>query len=432
MNHEEAEPAAGRGQAGAAGVSVGERVVDGLLRDAHLTAPHELPALLARYAGVLGAKDAVAYLADLQQNVLVPFQQPGGQGLGQQVHPLGIDSTVAGRSFQHLEILTQQARTSDASTRVWLPLLNGSERLGVLAVSIPDAAALDAAGGLLRGRLRRLASLAAELIMTKTLYGDTLVRLRRRAELGLAAEIQWSLLPPLTFASDRVSIAAALEPAYHVAGDSVDYAVDAGVARFAVFDCMGHSLLSAQLATVAVAAYRSARRAGRRLSEVAGGIDAAVTAAFGGEAFTTAVLAELCTDTGMLHWMSAGHPEPLLLRDGRMIKSLHVEPCLPFGLGADLGSPAENSAVGAEQLEPGDQILLYTDGVTEARSPAGELFGQARLADLLSRTICVGLPASESIRRLIRSLLEHQQDQLTDDATLLLAQWRPGAGNARS
>ena len=64
--------------------------------------------------------------------------------------------------------------------------------------------------------------------MTKTLYGDTIVRLRRRAEMGLAAEMQWSLLPPLTFACPQLSVAGVLEPAYEVAGDTFDYAVDLG------------------------------------------------------------------------------------------------------------------------------------------------------------------------------------------------------------
>ena len=68
--------------------------------------------------------------------------------------------------------------------------------------------------------------------MTKTLYGDTIVRLRRRAEMGLAAEMQWSLLPPLTFAC-RSGRGRALEPAYEVAGDTFDYAVDPGWARVA-------------------------------------------------------------------------------------------------------------------------------------------------------------------------------------------------------
>ncbi|MDQ6837874.1 MAG: SpoIIE family protein phosphatase [Actinomycetota bacterium] len=425
MSNDEADATAARfpSDAGSA-LADGERVVDALLSESHGTALHELPALLARYADMLGAADAVAYLADLQQKVLVPFLGVSGPALNQQADPLSIDSTLAGRCFQHVEVLSQHLKASDAGARVWLPLLNGSERLGVLAVSIADPGALDADGGPLGVRLRLFASLAAELIMTKALSGDTIVRLRRRAEMGLAAEMQWSLLPPLTFASDQVSIAAALEPAYQVAGDSVDYAVDAGRACFAVFDGMGHSLRSAQLATVAVAAYRNSRRAGRSLSDVAQHVDAAVSEAFDGEAFTTAVLAELDSDTGVLSWVSAGHPQPLLLRDGRMIKQLTVDPGLPLGLSVDLAGGTGDYPVGAEQLEAGDQILLFSDGVTEARSPSGEFFGLSRLTDLLSRTIGAGLPASESIRRLVHALLEHQQDLLTDDATLLLAEWR--------
>ncbi len=415
-------------QAGSSLSSDGERLLDAMLDEAHLLAPHELPELVDRHAAALGVQDAVAYLSDLQQNVLVPFLGVDGPEPTRHVEVLGIDSTLAGRAFQHVEILTQEA--AEDAVRMWLPLLNGIERLGVLAVTVPDRAALETDGGILLTRLRRFASLVAELVMTKTLYGDTIVRLRRRADMGLAAEMQWSLLPPLTFACRRVTVAGALEPAYEVAGDSVDYAVDAGCARFAVFDGMGHGLQSAQLAVLAIAAYRNARRGGRSLVDTARSIDAAVTSVFGGDAFTTAVLAELDTETGVLRWVSAGHPEPLLLRGGRMVRSLHVEPSLPFGLGGVLGGPAAPVAVGSEHLEPGDRVLLYTDGVTEARSPTGAFFGLERLVDLLARNLAGGLPTPEVMRRLVRSLLEHQQGQLDDDATMLLAEWRTGDAKA--
>jgi serine phosphatase RsbU (regulator of sigma subunit) len=219
-------------------------------------------------------------------------------------------------------------------------------------------------------RLRLFATLVAELVVSKTLYGDTLVRLRRTAPMGLAAEIQWNLLPPLTFDSTEVSVAAALEPAYEVAGDSVDYAVDFDVAKFAVFDGMGHELRSSQLVGLAVAAYRSARRRGLGLAQTAGEIDEAVTRAFDGEGLTTALLAELDTSTGQLAWLSAGHPPPLLLRHGHLVKTLEVAPRVPFGLGLTGNGPAADGAqVGLEQLEPGDYLLLYSDGVTEAALP---------------------------------------------------------------
>ena len=98
--------------------------------------------------------------------------------------------------------------------------------------------------------LRRLASIVGHLLALRTRYGDSIVIATRTAEIGLAAEIQWGLLPPLTFASSQVSIAGLLEPAYDVAGDSVDYAVDPDLVRVAIFDGMGHGLRSAQLASL--------------------------------------------------------------------------------------------------------------------------------------------------------------------------------------
>jgi serine phosphatase RsbU (regulator of sigma subunit) len=199
--------------------------------------------------------------------------------------------------------------------------------------------------------------------------------------------------------------------------------VDAGWTRVAVFDGMGHGLRSAQLAALAVAAYRNGRRADRSLTDTATQIHDALVEAFGGAAFATAVLAELDTDTGMLSWVNAGHPEPLLLRHGRLVRSLHSRPTLPLGLVVS-GRPASTIAVGREQLQPDDRVLFYTDGVTEARSPTGAFFGDQALVDLLRRNFAAGLPAQETRRRVVQALLDHQQGQLTDDATLLLLEWR--------
>lgn len=394
-------------------------LVDAFLRDAHLTAPHEVAGMLSRHARALGVRDAVAYLVDLQQVALTPVVDPAGPGPDRLPDPLGVDSTLAGRSFQYLTVLTQDVPDG---LRVWLPLLDGTERLGVLGLTLPPPAGLDDA---LAARLGRFAGLAAELIVSKSLYGDTLVRARRRRQLGLAAELQWGLLPPLTFASRQVTVAGALEPAYDVAGDSIDYAVDAGAVRFAAFDGMGHGLHSAQLAALAVAAYRNARRGGRSLTETIETIDAAVSTARAGS-FVTAVVAELDTDTGVLTWVNVGHPEPVLLRGRQSVKSLHARPTLPFGLSRQFGRDGPQVVVGTEKLEPGDRVLVYTDGVTEIRSPEGDFYGTQRLTDLLTANLAAGLPTPETMRRLIRALLEHQQGQLKDDATMLLIEWRTG------
>jgi serine phosphatase RsbU (regulator of sigma subunit) len=332
-----------------------------------------------------------------------------------------VDATVAGRAYQVLDALTQP--NANGSTRAWLPLLNGTERLGVLAVTL-DPWQADDLDGLLGRRLRGLAALFAELVVTKTAYSDTIVRLRRRAEMGLAAELQWSLLPPLAFSGGGVTVAGALEPAYEVAGDTFDYSVDAGHASAVVFDGMGHGMNSSQLATVAVAAYRNARRGGAALLATTTAVHDALLNAFQGTAFTTGTFLDLDTETGLLSWVNAGHPHPLLLRDNRLVKTLACPPAPPLGLRTPVDAPRADFRSCQERLEPGDRVLIYTDGVTEARSPGGEFFGEQRLADLLARNLAAGLPVPETMRRVVRALLEHQQGQLTDDATLLLVEWR--------
>jgi len=398
------------------------------MRPTHTMAAYELPAHISITAGRLGFVEAHVYLVDLQQKVLVPFLPPEGPDVEERPASLGVDATLAGRAFQHIEML---GRDDDAGrVQAWVPLLDGSERLGVIAVTLRPGAELDDATN---ARLRFFAGMVAELVTTKNLYGDTVVRLRRTSPMGLAAEIQWSVLPPLTFANREVSVAAALEPAYEVAGDSMDYAVDVDAARFGIFDGVGHDLLSAQLVSLVVAAYRNARRARQTLVQSATHINQAVTGLFPGEGFVTGLLAELDTDTGLFNWLAAGHLPPLLLRHGRLVKTLELPPTLPFGLGLDFVLPEGPEAirVGSQQLEPGDYLLLYTDGVIEARSPDGEPFGVPRLTDLMIRNLAAGLPASETMRRAVLALMHHQAGDLADDATLMLVQWRPTHSQTR-
>ena len=400
--------------------TLAEEALQSLADDGVMAAPYELAELIDNCARGLGARSGLVYLADLQQRTLMPFVAPGGPGDDTQLTPLSVDATLAGRAFQTFDLHVQDAGVD--GTRAWLPLLLGTDRLGVLGIVVDSEAALHADNDRMIGLLIRMAARVANLIASKTPYGDTLVRLRRRNEMGLAAEIQYLLLPPLTFASHPVTVAAALEPCYFVAGDTIDYAVDAGRTRLAIFDGMGHGLHSAQCAVLTIAAYRNSRRAGRTLPETTAAIDAALVEGLGGEVFTTGVLLELDTVNGELIWVNAGHPEPLLLRSGRFIKPLHTEPRPPLGLG-DVGD-IRLAEVGREQLEPGDRVLLFTDGVVEARSPDGEFFGIERLTQLVIRHLAGGLTAPETIRRVVRELLDHQQDQLSDDASLLLLEWR--------
>jgi hypothetical protein len=385
----------------------------GLASAARLSVPDGLAALLADSCRALGAYDVTVYLVDAEQYDLVPLPRPHGE----QREPLSIDATLAGRCFRQLE-LTEAGGGRD----VWVPLLDGLERLGVLHLQfpVPDARVEEEV-------LHEFAALVAEIVLVKGSYGDLFTQVRRQEQMSLAGEITWNLMPPLTFGTDRVVISCVLAPAYDVGGDSFDYAVDERTARLAVFDAMGHGVNAGLLATVAIAAYRHSRRAGLDLADTVVATDAAVAETFAAEQFVTAVLAELDLATGRLTWHCAGHPAPLLLRGGRVVKSLATDPGLPLGLGAALGRSLQ---VHEEVLEPGDRLLLYSDGVVEARDAEGEFFGPDRLADFVSREAVAGQPAPETMRRLMHAILHHQAGRLQDDATTMLLEWKAGGEQA--
>jgi serine phosphatase RsbU (regulator of sigma subunit) len=134
--------------------------------------------------------------------------------------------------------------------------------------------------------------------------------------------------------------------------------------------------------------------------------------------FATGIVAKLTIASGRLEWSNAGHPPPLLLRGRKVVAELSSDPVLPFGLGDD------TPKLQHQDLEPGDAVLLYTDGVVEARTPDGEFFGLERLTDLLEREAASGEPADEILRRLVQAVLEHQAADLRDDATLMLVRWK--------
>jgi hypothetical protein len=382
-----------------------------LLEDTHLSQPDLVADLVAEHAGPLGLEDVVLHLVDYEQTTLVPVprrREPVDRPV------LRIDGTVGGRAFAETTMYEVDAG-QDGRRRLWLPLIDGTDRLGVMELTAP-APVTDQ----LLIYCERYAHLIAQLVVSKNLYGDAFELVRRRRPMTVAAELQWTLLPPLVFATRGLVVAGALEPCYTVGGDSFDYAVDESTAQLAVFDAMGHGLTAAATAAVTISAYRNARRQLLDLPGTYAAVDQTVRGEFGGERFATGVLARLDLSHGLLRWINAGHPPPLLLRGGKLVKVLELRPTTPLGV------PFGQAPVllGEEQLEPGDRVLLYTDGVTEARTPSGEFFTADRLAEFLEREAAEGRPTPETLRRLRHAILAHQHGQLQDDATALLVEWR--------
>ena len=380
-----------------------ERTLGWVLETSHELPPDDVPELVALAATRLGIEDALLYLADLDQRELIAVPRDGGE----ETEPLVIDGTLAGRAFQ-----TSLRTGTEGDGPMWFPVRDGSDRLGVLRLRFAhfDEVAATTA--------RHLASLVADLVVAKSRYGDLFHQVPRRRPLSLQAELQGQLLPPMTFSTPRVGVAGILEPAYEVAGDSFDYALNGDVLSAAVFDGVGHDLASAVMTSVAVGSYRHARRRGLDLAETASEIDGALQSQFSDKSFVTAALIRLDTETGAVRWLNAGHPRPLLLRGGRVVRTLACKPRPPLGI------PRADPEIGTEQLEPGDALLVFTDGVVEARSSQGRAFGFDRLADFLQRAAASGLAPAETMRRLVHDVVDHHGGQLQDDATCLLIEWR--------
>lgn len=383
----------------------GFEMLAGLLEASHLSTAEQLPGLVSAHAAPAGFHDIRMFVVDLRQESLVRFQGDDDDG-----EILPVDSTLAGRAFRNVELIT----TSEADElHTWLPLLDGTERLGVMRVTTTHMNEQVADG------VRVLAALVALLVVSKRPHSDTLARLTRSRPMSVAAEVVWPLVPPLSFATDDFVVSGVLEPAYDIGGDTVDYAVAGDRLYLSIFDAMGHDRAAGLTASLATATCRTSRRESLDLPETSSNIDKVIGEQFDRRRFATGILAELDRSTGVLHVVNRGHPLPLLIRGGRWLMELNCPPTPPMGFQLDI-----RPQLCRVQLQAGDRLLLYTDGVIEARDEEGHEFGARRFADFVIRHESDGFSAPETLRRLMRAVLRHQRGRLQDDATVLMVDWR--------
>ncbi len=377
---------------------------------AHQTAePDAFVETLAAAVVGIGGRDVVLLLIDYAHVELTPHPDVLPHASEPQIASL--DGSMAGRAFTSGTVLSVER---DDGWHVWVPVVEQSNRLGVLAMTLPR---WDEEIEFL---CTELGLAAAPLLLASAQYTDLPHLLRRRKDMDLAAEMQWSLLPPLSFAAAGVTIAGVLEPAYQVGGDCFDYAFNAGRLDFAVLDTVGHGLTSAVLAALLVGTYRHGRREGDDLAGLAVRIDAAARTFPSPTPFATGILGRLESASGKLTWLTCGHAPPIVVRDGTTTDGPHVKPGLPLGMGA-LGSVVGDLA--ETDLQRGDGVLFYTDGVTDSQLADGSPFGEDRLRDLLGREHGAGASPQEVVRRLLRTAVEHSASNLRDDATMVYLSW---------
>lgn len=243
----------------------------------------------------------------------------------------------------------------------WLPIPErNAVTLGLLYASPPDD---DTREPLVR-RSRRIGLCTP---MLRARFEDFEQR-RRSHDMSVAAELQWSLLPPRAGTAGGFNFASALEPAYDVAGDLFDYSFFDDALWVYSLDAMGHGMEATLSGVIALTAIRNARREGRSLVEQIAYANEAVHEQWGGRRFVTGVGCRLTTDG--ISVVNAGH-EPLRRRRGERIEGLSVAPSIPLGIEA-------STTYETHSLDPlmlGDSLILLSDGSAEARNAAGSPFG---------------------------------------------------------
>lgn len=388
--------------------------------------PVEAVEALTRELGdSLGASAISFLIADLSGRALVRLSHEPRVG--------GVPSADGGRTSEEVaEVLpfdggpVEQA-LRDQSVRVvppegdgpWTVLAPVTERgeiLGLLELSLPEEPAHTVVD-----EIRRTAHLLGFVIIATARHTDLYEWGRRTTAFTLPAEIQRRLLPSaFTCEAGSFTLAAWLEPAAHVGGDTFDYSVARDSLHLSITDAMGHGVASALIATLCVGSLRNTRRQGASLLEQVAAANSALlehAPTVNDLGFATGLVGRLDLRNAVLSLVNAGHVAPFLAREGKVAPVILLE-------GLPLGMFAEASyGVTELPLQTGDRLVFVTDGMLERNAAALDLVaGIDRTRDLHPR---------EATRRLADDVLEITGHTLADDATLLVLDWHGEHGRAR-
>jgi serine phosphatase RsbU (regulator of sigma subunit) len=258
--------------------------------------------------------------------------------------------------------------------------------------------------------------LLAVVLVGATAIAVAVVRIRRErsyARMAAIAEVaQRVILPTLPRTAGTVSATARYWSSAQdamVGGDLYDCSLTGGRIRFLIGDMRGKGLGAIEQAARVIRAFRQAAAIHPELEVVASDMDAYLIPFFDEEDFVTALIVDV-TRTNLLTLTSCGHPPPLLVRaDGAAELVEVVPPGLPLGLGGTYDSVVM-------PWRSGDRLLLYTDGISEARGSDGQFLS------LLSLAPVVGAGTIDEAMEACLDAVRHHvpSGELSDDAALVL------------
>jgi serine phosphatase RsbU (regulator of sigma subunit) len=324
-----------------------------------------------------------------------------------------------GPAEEAMRTQTVQVLPPDGGGRRWgvlAPVTERGEGLGLLQMSLPAEPDKD-----VLAQIAHAAHVLSFVVIANRRHTDLYEWGQRTTRFTLPAEIQRRLLPAaFTCEAGAFTLSAWLEPAASIGGDTFDYCLGRNGLHLSVTDAMGHGVASALTATLCVGSLRNSRRAGSSLLEQAAAANVALfehASGSGAESFSTGLLGRLDLRTGCLSMVNAGHIAPYLWRAGQ-VSAVPLPPDVPLGL---FRSSVYHST--DVTLEPGDRLVLVTDGMLERDAAGVDLsaeIGRTRL-----------LHPRETTRCLADMVLEACGPELADDATLLILDWHGGHGGDR-
>ncbi len=307
--------------------------------------------------------------------------------------------------------------TATPSWTVLAPVTERGEALGLLELVVPAEPTSEALAD-----IARTAHVLAFVVVAGRRHTDVYEWASRSVPYSLSAEIQRRLLPAgYTCETGSFTLSGWLEPSASVGGDTYDYSLDRDVLHLSVTDAMGHGVDSSLTATLCVGNLRNARRYGLSLQEQAAAANEGLCAhvpSVPADSFCTGLVGRLDLTTGVLELVNAGHVAPYLLHDGTVVP-VELDADLPFGFFPDTVYRTTSL-----ELEPGDRLVLVTDGMLE------------RNAADLDMSTAIAATAHQHPREATRALtdlvLEATGHALADDATLLMLDWHPTNGRDRA
>jgi serine phosphatase RsbU (regulator of sigma subunit) len=367
--------------------------------------------------------DAVGvYLLDRKTHAMIDVEHrgypPGVAGLLSERPGKGITGWVA-KHRQSVNVGNVEddpryieARPSSRS-EVAVPIVRDDDVIGVITLESDRA---DAFSDRQVGLLEIFAEHVASAITNARLHERERERARLDYEIELARQIQRAALPAASLRGEKYEAAGVNVASHVVGGDYFDYFARAdGQLGLALVDVSGHGVSASLLMQAVRSAIRLTVDSTRSPAVLMQRIARLLYESTPSNQFVAAVLTRLDPETGELVYSNGGHIPPLRIgSDG-----CETLPSSGFILGAFPDSKYQNKTM---QLEDGDLLVYYTDGLTEGHNPAGEEFGVERLIEVVTEHRCAPL---ESIIEAVRARARAFRDggEREDDVTLMLLRW---------